>query len=170
MRAVMILVSVKQQQAEPLPAGTRLGTFLDAYYRLLDAGAEVVLASASGGYPWPDLARDAEGSSVPMMQRFRQDRAARDELNDTLRLDQIYVTDFDAGLCIGTAVLSGAADAVAPEADLIARLLALGKPVGMIGADAHPSANGVQDGHLVTARTAEAAVFAVQALLRPLAP
>jgi hypothetical protein len=160
MRVVIILVSAPQQQAGNLASGTRLGTFLDAYYRLRDAGAEVVLASANGGYPWPDLAREDEDASTPATQRFRQDRAARDELNDTLRLDQICVADFDAGFCIG-----GADHVPSPEAGLVGRLLALGKPVAIIEAIAKMGANGVQDRHLITARTVEAALAGVQALL-----
>jgi putative intracellular protease/amidase len=144
--------------------------FLEVYYGLQDAGAEIVLASANGGYPWPDLAREDEGTATPATQRFRQDRAARDELNDTLRLDQICVADFDAGFCIGGATRPGANHAASPDADLIARLLAFGKPVAIIGAIAEPGANGVQHGHLITARTAQAALFGVQALLGPSRP
>jgi putative intracellular protease/amidase len=165
MRVVIILVSAQQQQTGGLPSGTGLGTLLDAYYRLQDAGAEVVLASTNGGYPWPDLARENEDTSTPARQRFRQDRAARDELNDTLRLDQICVADFDAGFCIGGAAVPGADHVASPEAGLVARLLALGKPVAFIGAITESGANGVQGRHLITARTAEAAIVGVLALL-----
>ena len=44
-----------------------------------DGGAEIVLASTNGGFPWPDLAREDEDASTPETQRFRQDRAARDD-------------------------------------------------------------------------------------------
>jgi putative intracellular protease/amidase len=167
MRAVIILVSAQEQHSGNLSSGTRLDTFLDVYYRLLDAGAEVVLASTNGGYPWPDMAREDEATSTPATQRFRQDRAARDEFNDTLRLDQICVADFDAGFCVGGAVSPGADHAASPEGDLVARLLALGKPVASIGAMAESGANGLQDRHFITARTAEAALAGVQALLGP---
>jgi hypothetical protein len=168
MRVVIILVTAQEQQAGTRPS--RLGTFLDVYYRLLDAGAEIVLASTNGGYPWPDLAREDEDTSTPATQRFRQDRAARDELNDTLRLDQICVADFDAAFCIGGTTLSGAGGVAPPEAGLIARLLALGKPVAVIGPIAEPGANGVQSSNLITVRTAEAALDGVQALLRSSQP
>jgi putative intracellular protease/amidase len=165
MRAVIILVSAQEQQAATLPSGSRLGTFLEVYYRLRDGGAEIVLASTNGGFPWPDLAREDEDASTPETQRFRQDRAARDEFNDTLRLDQICVADFDAGFCIGGVAFPAPDHAASPEAGLAARLLALGKPVAVIGAVTRSGANGVQNGHLITARTAEAALFGVEALL-----
>jgi hypothetical protein len=165
MRVVIILVTAQEEHAGDLPSGTRLGTFLDAYYRLVDVGADIVLASAHGGYPWPDLAREDEDSSTPATQRFRQDRAARDELNDTLRLDQICVADFDAAFCIGGVALQGVGHAAPPEAGLIARLLALGKPVAVIGPIAEQRANGAQNSRLITTRTAEAALVGVQALL-----
>lgn len=163
MRVVMILGSAQHSGSQP--PGGRLGTFVDAYYRVQDAGAEIVLASINGGYPWPALAREDEDMSIPAMQRFRQDRSARDELNDTLRLDQICVTDFDAGFWIG-----GAAHTTSPEADLVARILALGKPVAIIGPIPGPGGNGMQNLHLITAPTAEAALAGVQALLGSLPP
>jgi putative intracellular protease/amidase len=164
MRAIIILVSAQQQHAETMSPRNRLGTFLEAYYRLRDAGDEVVLASANGGYPWPDLAREDEDVSAPMTQRFRQDRAARDEFNDTLRLDQICVVDFDAGFCIGGTALFGKDHSTSPEADLIARLLAQEKPVALIGAITKGT-NGTQDMNLITASTVEAALTGVRALL-----
>ena len=58
-----------------------------------------------------------------LFHRFREDRMARDELTDTLLLDQIWPGDFDALLCIGTP---------GPAGDLVATFRKTGKPVAVI--------------------------------------
>lgn len=71
----------------------QLTAFAAPYYRFLDAGLEIALASPQGGAPpiaWPPPA-DAVS---PVVVRYREDRYTRDLLSDTLPLGEIYPEDF----------------------------------------------------------------------------
>jgi hypothetical protein len=130
----VILASADGQLQEDGKADTPLETFLTAYYTLRDANAEVVLASPSGGYPI-GLTRGDPNEAVAILTRFNNDQAARDELADTLDVDQICPVDFDAGFCIGPP---------GPIQDdnaggLVAKLLASGKPVAVMADGVEPT-------------------------------
>jgi hypothetical protein len=111
----------------------RIARLAPAYYLFKDAPAEVVLATPSGGFA--DLTselRQTVHQSVhkePTVGRFLTDRAARDDLADTLRLDQIVTEDFDAAFCIG---LSGPLWSAEGVAATIRAFLTSGKPVAVI--------------------------------------
>ncbi len=98
----MILIPDDEANVPARPPVLRLERFIGPYYAFRDAGAEVVLASPSGGFPWMGPAADDRGVSSPGLDRFRADRPAREDLTDTLDLGQIYEEDFDAALCLGT--------------------------------------------------------------------
>lgn len=109
----------------------RIISIAPAYYLFKDAPAEVVLASPSGGFP--DLTNELRQTThqEPSTRRFLADRAARDDLADTLRLDQIVVEDFDAALCIGFSGALWSADNNG-VADTLSAFLRSGKPVAVI--------------------------------------
>ncbi|MDR6669555.1 transporter [Rhizobium sp. 1399] len=107
----------------------RIARLAPAYYLFRDAPAEIVLATPSGGFP--DLTSELRQSvhKEPTVGRFLTDRAARDDLADTLRLDQIVTEDFDAAFCIG---LSGPLWSAEGVAATIRAFLTSGKPVAVI--------------------------------------
>jgi putative intracellular protease/amidase len=96
MRILMILTShlVESTEADELTGA--LQNFATAYFIFRDAGAEVVLASPSGGLPalYPNRASVMKQSKT--VNRFYDDTRARAELSDTLRLEQVCADDFDA--------------------------------------------------------------------------
>jgi putative intracellular protease/amidase len=108
------------------------GHFLAVYYALRDAGAELVIASVSGGYPWPTGPKRRVERANELASRFQADRHARDDLANTLQLGQVFVEDFDAGFCIGApGKLSEKGDR-SSAGTLIARFLRAGKPVAVM--------------------------------------
>ncbi len=128
MRIIMILASRNEQPNDDDRPAIMIETFLHAYYTLRDASAEVVLASLAGGYPLNIGPRDRKRTSA-IVKRFMKDRVARDELADTLSVDQVYADDFDAAFWIGE---PGEIWQGGLEAALIAELLASGKAVAAI--------------------------------------
>ncbi|TPN33608.1 transporter [Mesorhizobium sp. B2-3-3] len=106
--------------------------FLSVYYALQDAGAEAVIASASGGYSWPTTPKRAGEGDGNLEARFRGDRKARDDLANTLQFRQIFVEDFHGGLCIGDPGAIWRDADVDSAAALIARFLQVGRPVAVL--------------------------------------
>lgn len=106
-----------------------IARFAPAYYLFKEVSADVVLATPSGGSP--DLTDELRRTThlEPSAGRFLADRAARDDLADTLRLDQIVTEDFDAAFCIG---FSGALWFTNGVAATIRTFLTSGKPVAVI--------------------------------------
>ncbi len=135
-------------------------TFLTAYYTLRDAKAELVLASPEGGYPL-GLSRGDREDPAPVLQRFRVDRMAREEVADMLGIDQVVASDFDAAFCIGAVGAREHNEA----ALLIATLLGCGKPVVMMADAVEVAAHAVGNGMLIVAGAAGSPEAAARALL-----
>lgn len=118
-------------------AGPQTGFWLEeftaAYYGLLGAGAEITMASPSGGQPPIDPCSDGTGSRSETVERFKNDRDARTALADTLWLNQVVAEDFDAAFYVGGhgAMLDLPEDRCSQA--VIAALLAGGKPVAFVG-------------------------------------
>lgn len=93
MRILIVLTSHERNETTGEKTGFRVEDFATAHYLFEEAGVEVVLASPAGGTP-AYLRDETEASSV--LRRFLDDRNLRASLADTLRLDQIYLEDFDA--------------------------------------------------------------------------
>jgi hypothetical protein len=165
MRIVMILAAGDEQSHTDGRSAVPLETFLTAYYTLRDANAELVLASPEGGYP-PGLSRGDREDSAPMLQRFRMDRVAREDVADTLSTDQVFVADFDAAFCIGVAGSSGHDAAAA----LIAALLACGKPVVIMADAVEPSSHEAGQGMLIVTGATGSPEAAAHALLEAARP
>ncbi len=158
MRILMILIPDDEARVPARPPVLRLERFIGPYYAFRDAGAEVVLASPSGGFPWMGPAADGRGVASPGLDRFRADRPAREDLTDTLDLGQIYAEDFDAALCLGTPA--------PPQAGaMIAGFLRAGKPVAAIPSAPDLVARGVGEGLIITGDDAAASLRAALALL-----
>lgn len=164
MRILMILIP---DGDPPVPAGDpilRLERFIGPFYAFREAGAELVLASPAGGFPWMGLARD-DRNDTDIVRRFKADRQARDDLTETLRLDQIYADEFDAAFCIGLAGRIWRQGDDNPAGAVIATLLGSGKPVAVIPSNLDFSPLGAAEGLLIICDNAEFPALAARALL-----
>jgi len=154
MRILMMLIPGDRAMRPVL----RLGSFVGPYYAFRDAGAEVVLASPAGGFPWLGPATDEPEAASAALDRFRADHPARADLTDTLDFDQVYDEDFEAALCLGAPRPPGARA-------LIAAFLRAGKPVAVIPSMPQLPAQGIGDGLVITGDDAAAGLRAAAALL-----
>lgn len=159
MRILMILIPDRAAANRPV---LRIERIAEPYYLFRDAGAEVVLASPGGGFPWLGLASDDPDEAPPSLVRFRGDGEAREALTDTLGLDQIFAGDFDAALCIGS---PGKIWDGTPAGGLLAAFLTAAKPVAVIPSDLDLAPHGTGSGLLITGDSAQTPALAAQALL-----
>lgn len=142
----------------------RIISIAPAYYLFKDAPAEVVLASPSGGFP--NLTDELRQTThpEPSTRRFLADRAARDDLADTLRLDQIVTEDFDAAFCIGFSGALWRADNGVGHT--LSAFLRSGKPVAVIpGRYLDIAPEGAAAGPLILGDNEASPLLAAHALL-----
>jgi putative intracellular protease/amidase len=67
-----------------------------SYYRFVDAGVDVVLASSRGGRPPMDPMSNESDYQTDSTHRFDADEVARAALASTVRLDTVAADDFDS--------------------------------------------------------------------------
>ena len=70
--------------------------FAAPYYKLLDKGINITLASPKGGQPPVDPKSDTPESSTPATERFKKDAETQKKLAHTLMLADIKESDYDA--------------------------------------------------------------------------
>jgi hypothetical protein len=99
------------------------------------------------------------------MGRFRQDPRAADEFSDTLRLDQVFTDDFDAGFCIGTPDRVWSPKHKDSAGALLSLLLEAGKPVAILSSCFGLAPNGAGAGVVIIAESASSSILAARALL-----
>ncbi len=148
-------------------AGAQMARFLAAYYACRDAGAEVVLASQAGGYPWASRFRAAAVTSS-VGARFLDDAAARDDLANTLSLEEVFAEDFAAAYFFGAQVSLRLGRAGNALDSLFVELLDAGKPVALTPSGLDILPNGVGTGLLVVGDSDVAAARAARALMAAL--
>ncbi len=80
--------------------GKKTGFWLEElaapFYALLDAGADLTLASPKGGQPPLDPKSDEEGFQTEATRRFKADPEANAQLASTRKLSELDAADFDA--------------------------------------------------------------------------
>jgi hypothetical protein len=165
MRILMILISDAETRHPTPPPVLRFERFLAPYYLFLDAGAEVVLASLTGGDPAMRTASGERSDTSAVMQRFLADQTAREALIDTLSLDQVEADDFDGAYCIGVSGGVWPPHADNPAAAMLGQLLASGKPVAVIPSQIDLDPKGVAQGLLIAGDQTIASNHAAHALL-----
>jgi hypothetical protein len=165
MREVVIMILGDQQPGAEGDSTRAFETLISAYYVFRDADAEVVLASPTGGYLRIAFPREDKDQSAQVMRRFREDRAARDQLTDTLSLAQVCAADFDAAYCIGRPSPLWHPGTETPASRLISNFLVSGKPVAIIAKHVESAPNGAGEGLLITGDSAGTQVLAAHALL-----
>ncbi|MFI8003593.1 type 1 glutamine amidotransferase domain-containing protein [Streptomyces sp. NPDC086010] len=96
MKVLMVLTSHDQLGDTGLKTGFWLEELAAPYYRLKEAGADIVLASPKGGQPPLDPKSNEPGFQTDQTRRFEADPEATASLASTVRLDSVSVDDFDA--------------------------------------------------------------------------
>ena len=106
--------------------------------------------------------------AIAVLQRFHDDRRARDAISDTLMFGQIYPEDFDAGICIGA--LEDILDSTNASAahNMITALLAAGKAVAVVPSNLYRSPGEPLEGLLIIGDQARSPPLAAKALLAAL--
>ncbi len=96
MKVLIVLTSHDRLGDSGEPTGFWLEEFAAPYYRLLDAGAEITLASPRGGQPPMDPKSAQPDAQSDATRRFDEDPEAQAKLAATLRLAEVSADDFDA--------------------------------------------------------------------------
>lgn len=158
----MILIPGEAEAAEDQEGSLPLERIIGPFYAFRNAGAKVVLASSEDGIPSLGLARHDQVESA-LVERYKHDRVARNELNDPLRLEQIYPEDFDAAFCLGN---PGALwETPSPAGALLGAFLRQGKPVAVFPGSLDVSPHGAGSGLLIMDNRSTAPALAAEALL-----
>ena len=132
MRVLMVLTSHDELGDTGEKTGFWLEEFAAPYYRLLDAGAEITLASPQGGQPPLDPKSSAPEAQTVATERFNADVDAQAVLATTQPLSQINAGDFDGVFYPGGhgPLWDLAVDSV--SIGLIGDFLQQGKPVAAV--------------------------------------
>ncbi len=96
MKVLMILTSHDKLGDTGKKTGFWLEEFAAPFYVLLDAGAEIILASPQGGQPPLDPQSDVPDAQTEATERFKKDEAAQTALANTTKLAEIDADGFDA--------------------------------------------------------------------------
>lgn len=95
-KILMVLTSHEALGDTGKKTGFWLEEFAAPYYVFKDAGADVTVASPKGGQPPIDPASDVPDAQTDDTRRFREDRAATQQLASTVKLSDVRADDFDA--------------------------------------------------------------------------
>jgi putative intracellular protease/amidase len=96
MRILIVLTSHDRLGDTGDKTGFWLEEFAAPYYRLLDAGAELTLASPAGGQPPLDPKSSEADAQTEATHRFNADQQAQTILANTVKLADIETDNFDA--------------------------------------------------------------------------
>lgn len=128
----MILTSHKMLQNTDSSTGVWIGEFTDPYYKFIDKGYQVTLASPQGGQPPIDPMSEMTENITSSNRRFQKDENAKKDLANTNRLDEIEMDDYDALFYPGGhgPIFDLASNEVSGK--IIAEYLNSGKPVAAV--------------------------------------
>jgi len=96
MRILMIVTSHDKMGDTGHKTGIWLEELAAPYYRFLDAGAKITLASPKGGQPPLDPNSQVPDALTDATKRFENDDAANQAFANTVKLDDLKADDFDA--------------------------------------------------------------------------
>ena len=96
MRKVLVVLPSHDQLGNTgQKTGFWLEEFTDPYYKFIDSGYEVTIASPRGGKPPVDPKSIQRENQSESTQRFERDKSAQAKLENTLVLSQISANDYD---------------------------------------------------------------------------
>tara|TARA_R110001583_G_scaffold189552_1_gene352675 strand:- start:11910 stop:12590 length:681 start_codon:yes stop_codon:yes gene_type:complete len=96
MRILMIMTSHDKMGNTGHKTGIWLEEFAAPYYRFIDGGATVTLASPKGGQPPIDPNSQTDDALTDATKRFEDDKAAQQAFASTVPLQGLKADDFDA--------------------------------------------------------------------------
>lgn len=96
MKILIVLTSHAQLGNTGQKTGFWLEELAAPYYRFIDAGAQVSLASPAGGQPPLDPKSSEKDAQTEATQRFESDDVAIRALSNTLPLSQMNINAYDA--------------------------------------------------------------------------
>lgn len=132
MKVLMVLTSHDELGTTGRKTGFWLEELAAPYYRFIEAGAEITLASPKGGQPPLDPVSNAPANQTDQTRRFEEDATATEALANTVRLDSVDVTDFDTVFYPGG---HGPLWDLAEDQDSVALIqdtLRSGKPIALV--------------------------------------
>jgi len=132
MRILIVLTSHDQLGDTGRKTGFWLEEFAAPYYRLLDAGAELTLASPAGGQPPLDPKSSEADAQTDATQRFNADQQAQAILADTVKLADVDTDNFDAVFYPGGHGPLWDLTTDQDSISLIERFIAAAKPVAAV--------------------------------------
>src|SRR5580698_10166974 len=101
MKILMVLTSHDQLGNTGRPTGFWLEEFAAPYFVFRDAGVQVTLASPKGGQPPLDPKSDLPENQTDAQVRFKQDKAAQNDLANTVKLASVNSKDYDTVFYVG---------------------------------------------------------------------
>ena len=101
MKILMVVTSHDQLGNTGRKTGFWLEEFAAPYYVFADAGVELTIASPKGGQPPIDPKSDLPENQTEAMARFKEDKAAQEELSQTKILADMRSADFDTIFYVG---------------------------------------------------------------------
>jgi putative intracellular protease/amidase len=132
MKVLMVLTSHDELGNTGKKTGFWLEEFAAPYYRFVEAGADITIASPKGGQPPLDPTSNEPANQTDATHRFEADSEAKQALATTVRLDSVDVADFDTVFYPGG---HGPLWDLAEDQDSIALIetsIRTGKPVALV--------------------------------------
>jgi putative intracellular protease/amidase len=94
-KVLVVLPSHDQLGNTGQKTGFWLEEFTDPYYKFIDSGYQVTIASPRGGKPPVDPKSIQKENQSESTQRFERDKSAQAKLENTLVLSQVSANDYD---------------------------------------------------------------------------
>jgi putative intracellular protease/amidase len=94
-KVLVVLPSHDQLGNTGQKTGYWLEEFTDPYYKFIDSGYEVTIASPRGGKPPVDPKSTQKENQSESTKRLERDKSAQEKLENTLALSQVSASDYD---------------------------------------------------------------------------
>lgn len=96
MKVLFVLTSHDKLGDTGNKTGFWIEEFANPYYKLLDKGVDITVATPKGGKAPIDPNSDTEDAQTEDTKRFKKDEAAQEVINNTKLLSEVHPKDYDA--------------------------------------------------------------------------